>query len=177
MFLARPPRWAPSFPLRLAALLAWMGLIFLFSADADSGETSGGLLEALLGLVERLTGPIDPANREIGHLLLRKAAHFTEYAILALLWAGVLPHGRRRLVLAFWLSTAYAVSDEIHQAFVPQRGPSPIDVLIDAAGAGTALVALQLTGSRLPGFRRSTLRPGDGRHNEDDNLDPVTKFH
>jgi VanZ family protein len=154
------------YPLRLAALVAWMGLIFLFSADSDSGQTSGGLLEALLQAVDwilspilgPILGPIDPEARAVWHLLLRKAAHFTEYAILALLWTGVLPPGPRRLLLAFCLTTGYAVTDEIHQAFVPQRGPSPIDVLIDAAGAATALVGL-----RLAGFQPSGLRPTDPR--------------
>lgn len=165
-------RWTPSFPLRLAALLAWMGLIFLFSADSDSADTSGGVLETLLALATQILGPIDPATREIAHFGLRKAAHFTEYAILALLWTGVLPKGPRRLLLAFWLTTGYAVSDEIHQAFVPQRGPSPLDVLIDAGGAGTALAALKLIEIRLSGYRQA-----ENPSAEQGDLDSVTKFH
>lgn len=159
----RPSTWLWPRPSRLplvyrvAMLLGWMALIFMFSADSDSGETSGGLLEALVGLLSGLVGPIGPETQATLHLLLRKAAHFTEYAILALLWAGVLPPGPRRLWLAFWLATGYAVTDEVHQAFVPNRGPSPIDVLIDASGAATALVACWLLRDRL--------------------LDRVTKIH
>ena len=143
--------------LRVAMLLGWMAMIFMFSADSDSGETSGGVLDVLVGFLAGILGPIGPDLQDGLHLLIRKAAHFTEYAILALLWAGVLPHGPRRLWLAFWLTTGYAVSDEIHQAFVPNRGPSPIDVLIDASGAATALTALWLLNRR--------------------HLDRVTKIH
>jgi VanZ family protein len=132
------------FVVRLALLVGWMALIFLFSADSDSGETSGGLLEAIVTLLTAIVGPIGPEARDGLHLLLRKAAHFTEYAILALLWAGVLPRGPRRLLWALALTTGYAVTDEIHQAFVPNRGPSPFDVLIDAAGAAVALIGLWL---------------------------------
>lgn len=150
------PNRMPLF-LRVAMLLGWMALIFMFSADSDSGETSSGLLEALVGLLSGLMGPIPPEPQAIMHLLLRKAAHFTEYAILALLWAGVLPQRPRRLWLALCLTAGYAVTDEIHQAFVPNRGPSPIDVLIDSSGAAVALAALWLLRDR--------------------HLDSVTKIH
>lgn len=157
--MTRRKAWPRKIPyaLRVALLILWMALIFLLSADSDSGATSGGVLEALLGVLGALTGPLGPDAQETLHLLLRKAAHFTEYAVLALLWTGVLPRGKSRLLLAFLLTTAYAVSDEIHQAFVPNRGPSPFDVLIDAAGAFTALAGLWLCRER--------------------HLDPVTKFH
>ena len=151
----RPSR-LPLF-LRVAMLLGWMALIFMFSADSDSGETSSGLLEALVGLLSGLMGPIGPETQAVMHLLLRKAAHFTEYAILALLWVGVLPQRPRRLWLALCLTAGYAVTDEIHQAFVPNRGPSPIDVLIDSSGAALALATLWLLRDR--------------------HLDSVTKIH
>ena len=143
--------------LRVGMLVGWMGVIFMFSADADSGATSGGLVDALVGFLTGLSGPISPEIHAGLHMLLRKTAHFSEYAILALLWVGVLPKRPRRLWLAFGLTAGYAVSDEIHQAFVPSRGPSPLDVLIDAGGAATALSLLWLLKER--------------------HLDSVTKIH
>lgn len=148
-----PPRRDLSYklpmPLRWTLLLAWMGIIFLFSADSNSGDTSGGILEVIVGLLSGILGPLGPEERDLLHLLLRKTAHFTEYAVLALLWVGVLPPGPRRLILAWCLATGYAVTDEIHQAFVPERGPSPFDVLVDATGAAVALAALQQLRGRL----------------------------
>ena len=73
-------------------------------------------------------------------LVLRKLAHATEYAILAvLLWRAL---GRE--LLAFALAVLYAVTDEVHQTFVAGRHGSPRDVVIDAIGAALGLaVALR----------------------------------
>jgi VanZ family protein len=75
-------------------------------------------------------------------------AHFVEYAILALALYWALSHTLPRLpwkYLTAWLiSVLYAISDEWHQSFVPGRTPSVQDVLVDAAGAATALAILYL---------------------------------
>ena len=63
-------------------------------------------------------------------------------AFMAGLGSFLVAHGL--FVWAFLLATAYAATDEVHQAFVPNRGPSPFDVLIDASGAATALLAYRL---------------------------------
>lgn len=72
-------------------------------------------------------------------LVLRKMAHMAEYFILALLSYRAF-NGSFNLAsfyLIFWsfiLSFLYAVSDEIHQAFVPTREASIGDILIDTLG-------------------------------------------
>ncbi len=72
--------------------------------------------------------------------ILRKGAHMTEYALLALL----LLRAVGRELPAFLLGLAYAASDEIHQHFVRGRHASPVDVAIDAAGLLLGLLALRL---------------------------------
>ena len=63
--------------------------------------------------------------------ILRKLAHTAEYALLgALLYRAV-----RNAPAALLLASAYAVTDEIHQTFVSGRHGSPVDWLIDTAGA------------------------------------------
>lgn len=65
-------------------------------------------------------------------------AHFVEYAILALLLARALSLSHPRMLAAIGaaaLSSAYAVTDEYHQSFVPMRVPDPMDWLLDTAGA------------------------------------------
>jgi VanZ family protein len=69
--------------------------------------------------------------------ILRKVAHTTEYAILAVLLARAL--GREAPALA--IGIAYAASDELHQAFVRGRHASPIDVAIDIVGLLVGLLA------------------------------------
>ena len=105
-------------------VVAWAALIFAFSSVPDLGTGLGGW-----------------------DLLLRKIAHAAEYAVLGALLARALP--RPGLAVAF--GVLYAVSDEAHQAFVPGRLGSPIDVAIDAVGvvAGVVLWERALARSRF----------------------------
>jgi VanZ family protein len=111
---------------RWLPVLVWAGVIFAFSAVPSLSSGLGGW-----------------------DLLLRKLAHMTEYAILALL----LVRATGSYAWAFALTVAYATTDEVHQLFVRGRHGSPIDVAIDAAGA---LIGLGLLRSKL--YRWSTER-------------------
>jgi VanZ family protein len=77
-------------------------------------------------------------------LVLRKLAHMTEFAILAVL----LVRATGSYAWAFGLTVAYAASDEVHQLFVRGRHGSPIDVGIDAVGAAIGLALLRTTMGR-----------------------------
>jgi VanZ family protein len=78
-------------------------------------------------------------------LFLRKGAHITEYAILALLLARAL----EREVPAFVLGVLYAASDEVHQSFVRGRHGAPLDVAIDSIGLLIGVIAWRRTSPRL----------------------------
>ena len=84
---------------------------------------------------------------------VRKTAHFTEYAILAVLLAGALYGDDRKksrvFLEAVLIAALYAASDEFHQTFVPGRAGKIGDVMLDSAGAlcGSAL-ATALLGRR-----------------------------
>ena len=138
----------------LTSLIAWVVAvavgIFLFSAQSgeESGEISQGLLNGILAFLR-----LDGENDETLHYLIRKAAHMTEYAMLGAsacvlffyladirIWKGVSRRGMALYALAF--SALFAVTDEIHQAFVPDRGPTVKDVLIDAAGAAIGIAVI-----------------------------------
>ena len=71
-------------------------------------------------------------------LIGRKLVHAGEYALLCALWIRALRpsvgHGSA-LALALVVTLAYAIGDEFHQTFVDGRSGSPLDVLVDAAGA------------------------------------------
>ncbi|OQA89749.1 MAG: VanZ like family protein [Elusimicrobia bacterium ADurb.Bin231] len=74
-----------------------------------------------------------------GDLVLRKIAHMTEYFVLTLLLYRALKKSfympaQRILFIAMLLSFVYALSDEYHQSFVPNRSGNIIDVLIDSTG-------------------------------------------
>jgi VanZ family protein len=78
--------------------------------------------------------------------VLRKGAHLTEYALLAVLLLRAL--GRE--LPAFLLGLAYAGTDELHQHFVRGRHASPFDVAIDAVGLALGLLVLQATNRWKP---------------------------
>lgn len=90
-------------------------------------------------------------------LLLRKAAHITEFAVLALLWtralAGLVPPVARGAVpwAAAVVALAWAAVDERHQHFVAGRVGSVRDVAIDAIGVVLAVAVVRWTpvGRRL----------------------------
>jgi VanZ family protein len=67
----------------------------------------------------------------IWDIVLRKLAHAAEYAILG----GLIFRASRSAPAAVLLASAYAVTDEVHQTFVTGRHGSPLDWLIDTAGA------------------------------------------
>lgn len=106
--------------LRWLPVLAWMALIFAFSAQPTLPSLPGAWLD----------------------VLFKKGAHFGVYAVLAALcWRALMPR-RAAWGWAWLLAVLYACSDEWHQSFVPGRHPAVTDVLIDAAGAATALLVV-----------------------------------
>ncbi|MFA5156002.1 MAG: VanZ family protein [Candidatus Omnitrophota bacterium] len=74
--------------------------------------------------------------------------HFLEYAVFALLLSRAIkaywPQQKkmRRLLAVMALVLVYALSDEFHQLFVPNRTASLIDVIIDCAGGLSAGIFL-----------------------------------
>jgi len=68
--------------------------------------------------------------------VLRKIAHTAEYALLG----ALVFRATRRAPTALVIASAYAVTDEIHQTFVAGRHGSPVDWLIDTAGAAIGIV-------------------------------------
>ena len=118
-------------------------------ASLTRARLAGLLLPPLLamGVIFLLSAqPSDPVERAWWDVLLRKLAHFTEYAVLtALWWRALRGLGMRfmpALAAAAAVSLAYAAGDEFHQTFVAGRHGSVVDWAIDSAGA--AVVALRL---------------------------------
>lgn len=71
-------------------------------------------------------------------LVLRKLAHFAEFAVLG----GLLYRWLRHSPAALAAGLAYAATDELHQAFVRGRQGSPLDWLVDAAGVAVGVLLI-----------------------------------
>jgi VanZ family protein len=99
-----------------APVVLWAGIIFAFSSIPD--------LSTDLGTWD---------------LVLRKLAHTAEYAVLG----ALVYRAARSAPAAVLLASAYAVTDEVHQAFASGRHGSPVDWLIDTVGVvlGVAVIA------------------------------------
>jgi len=125
----------------------WAAVIFLFSTDTFSSEHTSRIIDPLL---RWLLPSISAAGLEFANHLIRKSAHFTEYFIFCIL----LYHGIRATrrdsrswhwswaLLAWFIAAFYSALDEVHQLYVPSRGPSPWDSLLDSTGAFFALLVL-----------------------------------
>lgn len=125
-------------------LLIWLGVMFVGSTNLMSSEhTSRYIVPFLLWLKPGMS----PNTIWIILVVVRKCAHVTEYAILALLlWRALrsVPVLRGKTAILFGAvllgCALFATSDEFHQTFVKSRTPSVRDVFLDIAGALVGLL-------------------------------------
>ena len=126
--------------LRLCITLLVCNLIFIWGNSLLPGEISGAFSDWVKSVLSQLFA--DGIAAPGGRGLLRKVAHFTEFAALGMCLAwlhGMLQKGRIRPF--FWGVLAASV-DETIQRFVPDRGPSIRDVCIDSVGVLTGIALL-----------------------------------
>lgn len=115
-----------------------MVMIFMFSSD--TGEESEEISQNLLGIIIEFIGQF------ISHNTLRKIAHFTEFAALGFCMTVAVHYtfGKRKFHLPFIPCAVYAVSDEIHQYFVPERACRVFDMFVDSCGIATGIAIFLL---------------------------------
>ena len=138
--------------LSVLILMAWMVLIFGFSSQnaSDSVSVSTGVTAKIARLLTPNFDEMSPLAQaeviEAFHHFVRKTAHFVEYAILGLLAVNALRTYRVNKALRFILPVAiclvYAITDETHQYFVPERSAQISDVLLDTLGGTVGVVAM-----------------------------------
>lgn len=106
-----------------------MGLIFWFSSR-EAGQ-SAHQSEMILKIVRAIFG-----ENAFSDFIVRKAAHFCEFALLAFLFNFALLYttGKKHIPLGIVLTSLYAASDEFHQLFVPGRSCQASDWLLDTCG-------------------------------------------
>ncbi|MDO5298649.1 MAG: VanZ family protein [Clostridia bacterium] len=130
----------------------WMGIIFAMSAMPGdvSAKQSGTVTRIIMAVLAPIVGEqgLRAADLSLLELLVRKAAHMAEYAVLFFLYRRALRLSgvRRASLCALLMSAAYAATDEFHQCFTAGRGPSPVDVMIDTAGAALCWAVIGLWG-------------------------------
>ena len=117
---------------RILTILILLNLALIWGNSLLPGASSEAVSGGVLAFIGRF---LPVLLTEAGHTFLRKAAHFSEFAMLGLLYCG-----RHRLVKSetpfhlMGFGLAVACIDETIQIFVPGRGPGLRDVAIDSAG-------------------------------------------
>jgi len=142
--------------MRFVPPLVWTAVVLLLgSAYFGADHTSAALAPVL-----RELAPLVGLRTWELHALVRKAAHVTEYALLAGLWFHAL--SRRSAVTASWIALCIclvcAFADEAHQSFVPNRTARARDVVIDGVGAMAAVSLARRWRERLDARALSAVR-------------------
>lgn len=128
------------------AVFLWMLLIFALSAQhgPESSHLSDKTSEIIIEKLNMVFGLNIKTNTTTGFVkafrfFLRKSAHLGEYFVLGLLVMNAMKTSQvpafKGFIISVLICVLYAVSDEIHQYFVPGREAQVSDVLIDSVGA------------------------------------------
>ena len=128
--------------LRLCAFLLTAMLVFIWGNSLLPGAVSQAFSDWVKALLAKLLpgGSGGPAGQGSG--LLRKIAHFTEFAALGMLLGWLAGMLQKRKPLPFAGGVLAACVDETIQIFVPGRSPGLKDVAIDSGGVLTGLILL-----------------------------------
>jgi VanZ family protein len=128
-------------------VLGMLAMMYWFSTDDLSGENTRGIIAHVLSRFG-----YHPESRillAINHIV-RKCAHFTEYAVLAALLfrayrADSADRWRWKWALySLAFVVGWAALDEWHQTFTHTRGGSIWDSLLDASGGLFSLAIITL---------------------------------
>lgn len=122
---------------RYGPVVVWAGAIFFFSTGVMAASNTSRIIGPLM---KWLFPSISDAALLNVHFAVRKAAHLTEYALLAFLVARAFAGSGREWLRRYWFAWAvglvavYSLVDEFHQSFVATRTGSIYDSMIDTAG-------------------------------------------
>ena len=111
-------------------ILLWSAIIFVFSTSAFSAANTAKVVSPI---VRWFFPTITWVTLGLINSLIRKSAHFTEYAIL--FWLLIRGPLKERPLMAMAVCVVYALTDEAHQIFVLGRTASIYDVALDSTGA------------------------------------------
>ena len=119
--------------IRICTALLVVNVLFIWGNSLLPGSVSGAISHWVRDVIAYIFQR-EPSGSDSGHGLLRKLAHFTEFACLGALFAWLFGMLRKPVAFAFACGFFIAAIDETIQRFVPDRGPSIKDVFIDTSG-------------------------------------------
>jgi VanZ family protein len=145
------PKWRVAVK-SYAPLVLWIGVIFFLSSPEGAANQTSRIIGPILHF---FYPDISPGLEDQIHAVVRKSAHFTEYAILALIAARAFASSavvrQKRHLLALILIAVIASLDEFNQSFEPSRTSSFWDVLLDIFGGLVMTLVLMFADRRFRG--------------------------
>lgn len=131
----------------ITLVILWMIIVFWFSSQVgdDSQVTSGNTIRKIITFINN---DIDKLKlEEIIETLqpfTRKLAHFTLYTLGGILifnmFSSFKLKNKEKIFFSILSGAVYAITDEVHQLFVPGRSGMIKDVFIDTLGIITGVI-------------------------------------
>lgn len=137
----------------LFLILLAIAFYVIFNFSAQNGEISGSLsmkvTEFIVNLVSKIK-TMDISRKiyyiEKLHPIIRKLAHFSVYTVVGFSVMGFMCtfdiKNIVKFITSFAIGVTYAITDEVHQYFIPGRSARVLDVCIDSAGVLTGIFIL-----------------------------------
>lgn len=132
--------------IKVILVIIWMITIYCFSAQegADSSDTSQSFTMMLIQTVTNGNVEIETSTLNIIEGVIRKLAHYSIYTVggfLIINYAySTTTNNKKNIFYSILFGIGYAITDEIHQYFVPGRSARLFDVGIDALGVITGVL-------------------------------------
>lgn len=136
-------------------LWGWMGFIFFMSNQP--GDVSTRQSDLVVRIFVKLGIDLESSLGDIATLIVRKAAHFSEYFILGILTMKLVNYyfeAKLNKVYPLLFIFCYAFLDEIHQYFIPGRSMAFKDIMIDTFGGMTAILVYNI----IVSFRKTNVK-------------------
>lgn len=132
--------------LNIILIIIWMITIFRFSGQigTESGNTSRKFTVQIIKIITGKNLSINEPFIDNIQLFIRKLAHFSIYTIGGFLimnyYYGTDKKEYKKIIYSIIFGGSYAITDEIHQVFVPGRSGNIFDVGIDTLGVITGVL-------------------------------------
>lgn len=141
--------------IRIILLILLIGTFFvIFDFSSQDGKESSGISRKITEIItDKILRLSDDNKMQIVDRMesvIRKIAHFSIYTIVGALLMGFVSTYKidemKRIYISIVIGIIYATSDEIHQAFIPDRAAKLTDVMLDTMGValGICLILLLL---------------------------------
>ena len=137
-----------------ALVILWMIIVFLFSSETSdkTNNTSGNFTEKIVNIISNVINKSEIEKEELVQKIepyIRKIAHYSLYTIGgSFIIISVIQYKKinekNRIIISLGIGILYAISDEIHQYFVPGRSCQILDMTIDSLGSLTGIYILKI---------------------------------